>query len=67
MLLYPEKVEAWSRKHHANRVLHLCELERNVVPLILFEGDVGTGKTAVAETIGDALQERRAARATYTC
>ena len=58
MLLYPEKVEAWSRKHHANRVLHLCELERNVVPLILFEGDVGTGKTAVAETIGDALARK---------
>jgi hypothetical protein len=58
MLLYPEKVEAWSRKHHGNRVLHLCELERNLVPLILFEGDVGTGKTALAETIGDALARK---------
>lgn len=58
MLLYPEKVEAWSRKHHGNRVLQLCELERNLVPLILFEGDVGTGKTALAETIGDALARK---------
>jgi len=58
MLLYPEKVEAWSRKHHDNRVLQLCELERNLVPLILFEGDVGTGKTALAETIGDALARK---------
>lgn len=58
MLLYPEKVEAWSRKHHGNRVLQICELERNLVPLILFEGDVGTGKTALAETIGDALARK---------
>lgn len=58
MLLYPEKVEAWSKKHHGNRVLQLCELERNLVPLILFEGDVGTGKTALAETVGDALARR---------
>jgi AAA+ superfamily predicted ATPase len=58
MLLYPDKVEAWSRRHHGNRVLQLCELERNLVPLILFEGDVGTGKTALAETVGDALARK---------
>jgi SpoVK/Ycf46/Vps4 family AAA+-type ATPase len=58
MLLYPQKVEAWSRKHHGKRVLQICELERNLVPLILFEGDVGTGKTALAETIGDALARK---------
>jgi AAA+ superfamily predicted ATPase len=55
ILLYPEQLEAWSRKHHGRRVLHLCELQRNRVPLVLLEGDVGTGKTALAETIGDAL------------
>ena len=55
MLLYPERLEAWSRKHHGRHVLHICELQRNRVPLILLEGDVGTGKTALAETIGDAL------------
>ena len=58
MLLYPDKVEAWSRKHHGDRVLHICELERNLVPLIIFEGDVGTGKTALAETVGDALARK---------
>jgi AAA+ superfamily predicted ATPase len=58
MLLYPEKVAAWSRKHHGNRVLQICELERNLVPLLLFEGDVGTGKTALAETVGDALARK---------
>jgi AAA+ superfamily predicted ATPase len=35
--------------------LQIYDLYGNWVPLILLEGDVGTGKTALAETIGDAL------------
>lgn len=62
ILLYPEHLEAWSRKHHGKRVLQLCELQRNRVPLVLLEGDVGTGKTALAETIGDALARRGSGR-----
>jgi AAA+ superfamily predicted ATPase len=58
MLLYPERLERWSKRHHGGVVLKLCERTRNRVPLILFEGDVGTGKTALAETIGDALARR---------
>lgn len=54
MLLYPQKLEAWSREHHG-QVLQLCESYQGRVPLILLEGDVGTGKTALAETVGDAL------------
>lgn len=57
MLLYPKRLTDWSRKHHT-KVLRLCELQRNRVPLVLLEGDVGTGKTALAETIGDALARR---------
>lgn len=58
LLLYPEQVEAWSRKHHKS-VIRLCELLRKRVPLVLLEGDVGCGKTAIAETIGDALARRQ--------
>lgn len=58
MLLYPERLEEWSKRHHKGVVLKLCERTRNRVPLILFEGDVGTGKTALAETVGDALARR---------
>jgi len=54
LLLYPERVEEWSRKHHKG-VIRLCGLLRQRVPLVLLEGDVGCGKTALAETIGDAL------------
>jgi AAA+ superfamily predicted ATPase len=58
MLLFPEQVEAWSKKYHGGRLLRLWELFKNRVPLVLFEGDVGTGKTALAETVGDALARR---------
>jgi AAA+ superfamily predicted ATPase len=58
MLLYPERLEAWSKRHHRGVILQLCERTRHRIPLILLEGDVGTGKTALAETIGDALARR---------
>jgi AAA+ superfamily predicted ATPase len=58
MLLHPELLESWSRKHHQGKVLRLCEQLRDRVPLVLLEGDVGTGKTALAETIGDALARK---------
>jgi AAA+ superfamily predicted ATPase len=63
MLLYPQRLAVWSRKHHQGRVLHLCEQLRNRTPLILLEGDVGTGKTALAETIGDALARQIGSKA----
>ncbi len=58
MLLYPARLEEWSRRYHHGQLLRLCELCRNRIPLILLKGDVGTGKTALAETIGDALARR---------
>jgi AAA+ superfamily predicted ATPase len=63
MLLFPKRVEAWSRSHHNGRVLRLCELQRDRTPLILLEGDVGTGKTALAESVGDALARRIGSKA----
>ena len=63
MLLFPEKLEAWSRKHHNHKILRLCELQRDRVPLILLEGDIGTGKTMLGETVGDALARRIGSKA----
>lgn len=57
LLLYPDRLEAWSRAHHG-RVLGACNRSLNRVPLVLLTGDVGTGKTALAETVGDALARR---------
>jgi AAA+ superfamily predicted ATPase len=62
LLLYPDRLADWSKRHHQGTVLKLCERSRNRVPLILFEGDIGTGKTALAETVGDALARRVHAR-----
>ena len=57
MILFPQLVEAWSRRRH-HKILEICRLQRNRIPLVILEGDVGCGKTALAETIGDALARR---------
>jgi SpoVK/Ycf46/Vps4 family AAA+-type ATPase len=57
LLLYPDKIEAWTRKHHDGS-LRASAIMGSRAPLILLEGDVGCGKTVLAETVGDALAER---------
>ena len=54
LLLDPDSLSAWSAKHHRQK-LRLLELFRDRPPLFIFAGDVGTGKTALAETFGDAV------------
>ena len=51
LIFDPQIVEAWS-KHHYGSLLPAVTLVKDAVPLIVFEGDVGTGKTALAEAIG---------------
>jgi hypothetical protein len=59
VLINPSGIETWARKHYstADRLLDLV-LRRP--PLLVFAGDVGSGKTELAECIGDtvARQER---------
>lgn len=51
-LIYdPGLGEDWSTQHYGKAIPGLALL-RDAVPLIIFEGDVGTGKTELAETIG---------------
>src|SRR5215217_1110847 len=54
LLSNPDEVESWSKKFHRN-VLPVCEVIADRYPLIVFEGDVGTGKTATAECASDRL------------
>src|SRR5687768_2648858 len=54
LLLSPDALTAWSEKHHRTK-LPLIDTFRDRAPLFLFAGDVGTGKTALAETFGDAV------------
>ena len=54
ILIDPASLRAWSKKHHpeANGLLDFVERRP---PLVLLAGDVGTGKTELAETVGDGV------------
>lgn len=58
LIFDPGFIEAWSEKHY-RVVLPAVDLVRDSVPLIVFEGDVGTGKTALAEVIGQRVAIER--------
>ena len=51
LIFEPALARTWSQENYGI-VIPAVELVEEAVPLIVFEGDVGTGKTALAETIG---------------
>lgn len=53
-LIRPDKLEAWSKKHHGSKLKVLDTLMRRP-PLFIFAGDVGTGKTELSLTFGDRI------------
>jgi len=57
LLLYPDRLAVWSRRHHGCEIV-ACRIMAARAPLMLLEGDVGCGKTALAVTVGDALAQR---------
>lgn len=54
LLLNINELNDWSKKHHGKR-LSLCDLVAEQYPLVIFYGDVGTGKTATAECIANRM------------
>jgi SpoVK/Ycf46/Vps4 family AAA+-type ATPase len=54
LLLDPVSLDTWSQTHHGQKI-RLIEYFRDRPPLFIFAGDIGTGKTALAETFGDAV------------
>jgi AAA+ superfamily predicted ATPase len=52
--LDPQRLDAWSHDHHGRRIAAL-KYFKDRPPFFLFAGDVGTGKTQLAETFGDRL------------
>ena len=54
LLLDAGALEAWNRKHHGGKLL-LAGLVAEQHPFVIFHGDVGTGKTAMAECIANRL------------
>jgi SpoVK/Ycf46/Vps4 family AAA+-type ATPase len=54
LLLNPGLLDEWSKQNHGEVIPIVARFrERN--PLFVFAGDVGTGKTALAETFGDTV------------
>ena len=54
LLADPEELRAWSRKYH-HKELAVCAAVSDRYPLVIFAGDVGTGKTVTAEGACDRL------------
>lgn len=54
LLVNPAGLENWARKHHPGADALLDTVLRRP-PLVILAGDVGSGKTELAETIGDAV------------
>jgi SpoVK/Ycf46/Vps4 family AAA+-type ATPase len=54
LLVNPAGLDGWERKHHTGAKA-LLDLLRARPPLVILAGDVGSGKTELAETIGDAV------------
>lgn len=54
LLLIPSQLDEWSRRHHGGRIA-LIDSVQSTAPLFVFAGDVGTGKTALAESFGDPI------------
>lgn len=57
LILQPQLLEEWSIRTHG-RKLAAVELLSGRPPLMIFAGDVGTGKTTLAETFADAIARR---------
>lgn len=54
LLLSLSELSHWNKKHHGGK-LALCELISEQYPLMIFHGDVGTRKTAMAECMANRL------------
>ncbi len=59
LLVNPAGLEAWARRHHPGAGQMLDAVLRRP-PLVVLAGDVGSGKTELAETIGDAVARQEA-------
>ena len=54
-MLSPDRLAAWAGRQHGDEHLPLLATFASRPPMFVLAGDVGTGKTALAETFGDAV------------
>jgi AAA+ superfamily predicted ATPase len=62
LLLNPNHLSEWSERCHGD-VLPVVSRLRDRAPLILLAGDIGTGKTTLAETFADPVARRERTQA----
>lgn len=55
LLVNPQGLERWAAKFHKAEAGPLLDVVLRRPPLVVLAGDVGSGKTELAETIGDAV------------
>jgi AAA+ superfamily predicted ATPase len=55
LLLKLDELPTWSKRNYGGKVVPLCDLISDQYPLVIFHGDVGTGKTVSAECIANRL------------
>jgi AAA+ superfamily predicted ATPase len=57
LLVDPGKLRAWAAEYHGTADLPVLDLFSDRAPLFVFAGDVGCGKTALAESFGGDLAD----------
>ncbi len=57
LILQPVLIEQWSKDHHGTVLAAVRRMEDRA-PLFVFEGDVGSGKTTLAETFASDIGRR---------
>ena len=55
LLTQPGQLRKWSETYHGTAAVRALDTVRGGAPFLIFAGDVGTGKTALAESFGDAV------------
>ena len=56
IMLNPSSIDEWSSKFYKKEI-ELTKVFKNRPPLFIFAGDVGTGKTALAESFADKIAQ----------
>lgn len=57
LITLPSALEKWSKDKHKGKSIAALKALRQRSPFLIFAGDVGTGKTALAESFGNAIAE----------
>lgn len=54
LLIHMNDLQRWGQQHHRQH-LKICDFVEDQYPLVIFHGDVGTGKTVTAESVANQL------------